>query len=70
MWALQQMLLLYTIFSLRGVWCVSYEAKVFNLMIASPSDVASERSIVRDVVYEWNAVNSKSRNKIKRVRLD
>lgn len=31
-------------------------------MIASPGDVASERSIVRDVVYEWNAVHSKSRN--------
>jgi len=41
---------------------VSYNAKVFNVMIASPGDVASERSIVRDVVYEWNAVHSKSRN--------
>ena len=41
---------------------MSYNAKVFNVMIASPGDVASERSIVRDVVYEWNAVHSKSRN--------
>jgi len=41
---------------------VSYSATVFNVMIASPGDVASERSIVRDVVYEWNAVHSKSRN--------
>lgn len=30
-------------------------------MIASPGDVASERAIVRDVVYEWNAVHSNSR---------
>lgn len=30
-------------------------------MIASPNDVASERGIVRDVVYEWNAINSGSR---------
>jgi hypothetical protein len=30
-------------------------------MIASPGDVASERAIVRDVVYEWNAVHSSSR---------
>ena len=30
-------------------------------MIASPGDVASERAIIRDVVYEWNAVHSKSR---------
>lgn len=27
-------------------------------MIASPGDVASERAIVRDVIYEWNAINS------------
>ncbi len=41
---------------------MSYEAKVFNVMIASPGDVSSERTIIRDVIYEWNAVHSKSRN--------
>jgi hypothetical protein len=41
--------------------CMSYNAKTFNVMIASPGDVASERTIIRDVVYEWNAVNSNSR---------
>ncbi len=41
---------------------MSYNAKVFNVMIASPGDVASERSIIRDVIYEWNAVHSNSRN--------
>lgn len=41
---------------------MSYDAKVFNVMIASPGDVASERSIIRDVIYEWNAVHSKNRN--------
>jgi hypothetical protein len=40
---------------------LSYTATTFNVMIASPGDVASERAIVRDVVYEWNAVNSNSR---------
>lgn len=40
---------------------MSYTAVTFNVMIASPGDVASERAIVRDVVYEWNAVNSSSR---------
>jgi hypothetical protein len=40
---------------------MSYSATTFNIMIASPGDVASERAIVRDVVYEWNAVNSNSR---------
>lgn len=38
---------------------MSYNAKVFNVMIASPIDVASERGMVRDAVYEWNAVHSK-----------
>lgn len=40
---------------------MGYDAKVFNVMIASPGDVKSERAIVRDVIYEWNAVHSKSR---------
>jgi hypothetical protein len=40
---------------------MSYSASIFNVMIASPGDVASERAIVRDVVYEWNAVNANSR---------
>jgi len=40
---------------------MSYDATTFNVMIASPGDVASERAIVRDVVYEWNAVNSSTR---------
>ncbi|RON26002.1 MULTISPECIES: DUF4062 domain-containing protein [Pseudomonas] len=40
---------------------MSYTAETFNVMIASPGDVASERAIVRDVIYEWNAVNSSSR---------
>ena len=40
---------------------MSYSASTFNVMIASPGDVASERAIVRDVVYEWNAVNANSR---------
>lgn len=41
---------------------MSYFAKAFNVMVASPGDVASERSIVRDVVYEWNAVHSAKRS--------
>lgn len=37
---------------------MSYTANTFNVMIASPGDVASERAIIRDAVYEWNAVHS------------
>lgn len=41
---------------------MSYQATTYNVMIASPGDVASERAIVRDTVYEWNAVHSIVRN--------
>ena len=37
---------------------MSYPAQVFNVMIASPSDVAAERGLVREIVHEWNAVHS------------
>ena len=37
---------------------MSYDARVFNVMIASPSDVEAERAIVREVIYDWNAVHS------------
>jgi hypothetical protein len=40
---------------------MSYDAKVFNVMIASPGDVASERNIIREVIYEWNIVHSQVR---------
>lgn len=41
---------------------MSYESKVYNVMIVSPGDVASERAIIRDVVFEWNAVHSQARS--------
>lgn len=40
---------------------MSYPAQVFNVMIASPSDVAAERGLVREIVHEWNAVHSFTR---------
>lgn len=35
-----------------------YKATVYNVMIASPGDVARERAIAREVTLEWNAINS------------
>lgn len=40
---------------------MAYDAKVFNVMIASPSDVTSEREETRGAIYQWNAVHSNSR---------
>jgi len=38
-----------------------YQARAIKVMIASPSDVANERQIVRDVVREWNVVHSEDK---------
>ncbi|MBL0244742.1 MAG: DUF4062 domain-containing protein [Rhodoferax sp.] len=40
---------------------MSYSAIVYKVMIASPSDVSAERSIVREVLSEWNVVSSDAR---------
>lgn len=40
---------------------MTYKATVINVMIASPGDVPQERRIVRDVIYEWNAVHAEDR---------
>lgn len=38
---------------------MAYQATILNVMIASPSDIAEERQLVRDAIYEWNAIHSK-----------
>src|ERR1700722_3492592 len=40
---------------------MAYEARVFQILIASPSDVKDERLILEDVIYEWNSVYSRDR---------
>jgi hypothetical protein len=37
-----------------------YPAKVFNVMIASPSDVQEERRIIHEAIIAWNYINSQS----------
>ncbi|WP_068472484.1 hypothetical protein [Saccharicrinis aurantiacus] len=37
---------------------MSYKAEVYNVMIASPSDVLKERGITREIVNSWNFINS------------
>jgi hypothetical protein len=41
---------------------VAYDAKVIEIIIASPSDVSEERRIVREVIAEWNALNASERS--------
>jgi hypothetical protein len=40
---------------------MSYKAEVYKVMIASPGDVKDERKIIREVLSEWNAINSEMR---------
>jgi len=40
---------------------MSYKATIYNVMIASPSDVAKERDVARVVIHEWNAINAEDK---------
>ncbi|MGR6429395.1 hypothetical protein ACU5AY_00580 [Rhizobium sp. PAMB 3174] len=37
---------------------MAYRANVISVMIASPGDVLEERNQVRDIIHEWNDLNS------------
>ncbi|KJS08223.1 MAG: hypothetical protein VR73_06190 [Gammaproteobacteria bacterium BRH_c0] len=37
---------------------MAYRALVIPVMIASPGDVAEERNIAREVIHDWNDINS------------
>lgn len=39
---------------------MAYNATVLSVMIASPGDVTEERNLIRDIIHEWNDINSKA----------
>lgn len=41
---------------------MSYTATVFNIMIASPSDVPHERNSIREAIHRWNDLHAQHRN--------
>jgi Domain of unknown function (DUF4062) len=41
---------------------MSFDAKVLQVMIASPGDVSKERDAATEEINDWNAINSISRN--------
>jgi len=43
---------------------MTYSATVFNVLIASPSDVPAERQAIAESLHEWNALNSESTSKV------
>jgi hypothetical protein len=40
---------------------MSFKAEIYQLIIASPGDVARERQMAREIILEWNSINSKSK---------
>lgn len=41
-----------------------YPASVFNVLIASPSDVPCERQAIAESLHEWNSLHSQSTGKV------
>lgn len=39
---------------------MAFEARVFQIMLASPADVETEREAARNILYEWNVTNAES----------
>ena len=35
-----------------------YQADVYNVMLASPSDVNEERQTAREIILDWNNIHS------------
>lgn len=38
-----------------------YSANIFQVIIVSPGDVPRERQLAKEIVLEWNAVNSRDK---------
>lgn len=36
---------------------MSYKANVFNVMVASPSDVEAEKEVIYNCIHDWNTMN-------------
>lgn len=43
---------------------MSHAATVYEVMIASPGDVSTERAIVRELLAEWNIVNARRSHRV------
>ena len=40
---------------------MAYSARVFQLLVASPGDVPSERQAITEIIHDWNDLNSSER---------
>lgn len=43
---------------------MAFESMVYQIMIASPSDVEDERKTIRETIYEWNTIHSYKTNTV------
>lgn len=42
---------------------MSFDAKIFKVLVASPGDVGEERNLIPELINEWNTINA-SRSKV------
>src|SRR5829696_7343948 len=45
-----------------GNYVMTYDARVVEILIASPGDVRKERELIAEIIYDWNCVNSRDRS--------
>jgi hypothetical protein len=43
---------------------MAYQATIISVMIASPGDVAAERSTIQTIIHNWNTVNAEERRTV------
>lgn len=41
---------------------MSYKASVYEIMIASPGDIADEKDIIYEIIRDWNTINARDNN--------
>lgn len=41
-----------------------FVARVYKIMIGAPSDIKEEVQIAKEVVHEWNYINTESHHKV------
>lgn len=51
-------------FEIGGIEKLPFSATVFNVLIASPSDVPEEREAIARSLHEWNSLNSFETGKV------
>src|SRR4051794_31871611 len=55
--------------TLATVNAMVFDARVIQVLVASPSDVGSARAILREAVEDWNSLNGEDRGQLLLARM-